>query len=93
MRALHQVPLLSEKGTQVLDHLSVQHRIEALRTFRHKGWVAVLRIKILLLSEGSGVSIKHVPEELKQSVILKREIRVGSGIRLRAVNERRGERV
>lgn len=35
--------------------------------------MAVLRVKILLQSEGSDVSIKHAPEELNQPVMLKRD--------------------
>lgn len=40
--------------------------------------MAVLRVKILLQSEGSDESIKHAPEKLNQPVMLKREIRVSS---------------
>lgn len=42
--------------------------------FEHRGWVIVLIIKELLQSVKSSVPTNHVPKELKQSVILRREM-------------------
>lgn len=51
-----------------------------------------LSVKELLHSAESSVRLKHVPEEFKKPVILKREIRGGCSSRLRAVSKREGKR-
>lgn len=42
--------------------------------FGHRSWVIVLRINELLQSVESSVPTNHVPKELKQTVILRREM-------------------
>ena len=64
----------------------------------HRDWVVALRGKVLLQSVESSVPTKHVPEELKEFVILEGWGRgggdkSGSGTQFRAINEQPGERV
>lgn len=62
--------------------------------FEHRGWVVVVRVKVLLQSAESSVPSKHVPGQLEQPVTLKREvgeIRDGSNIWIRAIHEHPGK--
>lgn len=76
-------PSLGKKNTrgQVTDYSAVDsNKLQCLTDsrhcdfFGHRGWVLVLRVMLLVQSVESKVPIKHVPEKLKQSVILKMEI-------------------